>query len=347
MTVKRVPLLSFRFLLSLILFMGLGVQTLCLHAQAVEISCQDSYMSLDPPPVVNETTTWAGFGTLDIKTLPMTNNRILETNPVSKFLGHYYDVRFTPNPELFELTGDVREYGERHTPNLPMKITNEETYRKYVARLRKETGSGQHFQNGLKTVGTSVVSAPYALVAGIMSVGMALPSMVDEFEEDRYVRNYRVQRNTQLLRCLESPQAEADILPRLQKVNALQQDYSDFLQNKRLLTYHVLPWLPTIERYKQQPYNVIHFEFTLKKAMPLQTFKNLVAQELAHHPNSRITYYANPSLPSKDSVDYPRNMPVFPTIGEAYITAGTLMIQDNFKSIALIFSGYTVGNKQV
>ncbi|XVJ51142.1 MAG: hypothetical protein HEQ32_03270 [Vampirovibrio sp.] len=337
-------LFSSKVLLSGFLLCSLGLQALSLTAQAGEKSCQDGYFSLDPAPIVNQTQTWDSIGTIDIKTLPMINKPPLEKNSVSKFLEYYHDVRFTPDPILFDFTGHVTQYGDnRHTPNLSIKITNDEEYKKYVARLRKKTGAGQRFKNGMKTFGTSLVSVPYSLnilIGSIKSFGIAAPLMVaplivQGLWTDGWERKYILNRNTELLRCLEPPQAAADILPRLQKVNVLQQDYSDFLKNKRLSTYHVLPWIPSIESDGQKSYSsdgILRFELPLKKAIPLQAFEELVAKEFTRSPKN--TFYA---FPKKGT--YPTNLPMPSLLGQDYITTCTLIINKNFNSFDLVCYG--------
>ena len=361
---KNVKVFSSRAFVALILLGSLGLQTLCLNAQAGE-EIYNVYRTeiLNPPPIINQTKTWEGLWTLDVKTLPLFDT-------VSPELKYYHDVRFTPNPELFEFTGEVTQYSKKHTPSLLLKFTNTEAYKKCLAQVQKETSKGQEIKNGFKTLGTSIISVPGMLISIALfpTIIFTVPAIylgaviIEGVKGSAKGRKYILNRKKALLRYLESPQVVTDILPLLQKSNALQQDYSDPLQNKRLLTYHVLPWILdydlNIKDYVEdyffnndegtrsydtdlEPSEVLSFGLKLKKEMSLEDFEALLAKEFTRDPNNSFsTYISDISLTEASS----KKSPVPIVLNQDYITNCTLRLKADFRSFNLRCYGYKVQN---
>ncbi|XVJ51522.1 MAG: hypothetical protein HEQ32_05370 [Vampirovibrio sp.] len=316
---------------------SLGLHSLSLQAHAEEVLyLQDGWMLLNPARIVNQNKTWEGLWTLDVKTRPLFNDLSPKADPMAQILNHYYDVRFTPDPTLFEFTGDVTQYGEKHTPHfIKDDLKTNATHR--LAELQKETSQGQQFKDGLNTFGSTIVWSPIALLFFPLS-----PYIIDnEITQPARERKEALTRKKRDLDFLEnqlylSQMAEA-LLPRLQALDALQQDYTDPSKNKALLSYHVLPTTKdySVNRVKRTLLHgieseLLSFGLKLKQDIPLKTFRTLLSKEFKLNPNNAF-YFTTPIWKETSNLLLDK---------QDYVTDCTLYSRQNFESFRLECNGY-------
>ncbi|XVJ51521.1 MAG: hypothetical protein HEQ32_05365 [Vampirovibrio sp.] len=321
---------------------SLGLQSLSLQAHAEEVRhFQDGWTLLNPPPILNQTQTFKDLWTLDVKTQPLFDDLSPETHPLASDLNHYYDVRFTPDPTLFEFTGDVTQYYKKHTPHF-VKDNLTAQYQQYLAQLEEETNAGQHFKNGLKTFTTTLKTIPLILLCTVLCFPM-VPSIIDsEITQPARSRKETLNRKKKEFYFSEnqlylSQMGEA-LLPRLQRLDDLQQDYTDPSKNKALLSYHVLPTTRNYDldlkkkrfRYGRLP-EVLSFGLKLKKEMPLKAFEGLLAKEFKLNPNNSF---------SASTTSWRDTSNLF-LDEQKYVTDCTLGLNGDFKSFRLSCNGYT------
>jgi hypothetical protein len=358
MSLRRVALFASRAFVALILLGSLGLQTLSLNAQAgEEIVLQDGWTFLNHPPVVNQVQKLQGLWTIGVETLPLFDLKVSEKNSMATHFNHYYDITFSPDPNFFEFTGELKQYEEKQTPNFVRNplIVSDEVYQKYVAQLKKETGKKQQIKNGFKTFGTTLLNIPVFVlaiamfpvpplwVASIMTFGQGM----ENIQSPAYNRNLKLSNQQKLLSRLQRQhllsRLTVDILPHLQKINDLQQNYSDASKNKSLTSYHVLP---TSRNYgidfkkKTIRYGYLAetmtFELKLKEPMLLDTFKNLLAQQFKLNPqntfkfDSYVSYSSNEGLESNEKY-----------VKKYYVSSCSLGLKPDLKSFNLECLGFS------
>lgn len=262
---------------------------------------------VNPPTLIDKEFKIPNVWTLKVKTHPLFEDLPQPVHPVIQVMNQYQEVEFIPNPAYFDFKGKVVQFDEPHTANFIEQMFPYQT----LETLKKQTGSSQHFRNGVQTFLSFCKTIPAVLMITVICFPL-IPYVIEE----EVVRPARTRKKTLLrkkaqLELTQSIQLIQNFQVMDERLKSLQQTYE---RGSEPIPHAIYRVLPSVQQYEVDYTNKkiirkftptqISFYFSLKKPFSVTTFKTLFPspfrEEILFRPDGYYFPLSNtPETPSQ------------------------------------------------